>query len=210
MLRGEIFPNVKPGDAVRAEHLNAIVKGVRARTPTSSPTVKVVETATGFYMESRAAGRPGSGSGGCDYSWTPSFAGNDGVGNDHVQLNVGSVSGATVTITDAETLVATSILAVPSPKLAIPDSGLYIAYVEITGTKTKTANDFVTGFTISSATIKVSDGVPASSQSVRRLELFRWYNGTLYSQLTRYNLLLYCRDDGTSTDVGVFSFLPAA
>ena len=67
MLRGEIFPNVKPGDAVRAEHLNAIVKGVRARTPTSSPTVKVVETATGFYMESRAAGRPGSGSGGCDY-----------------------------------------------------------------------------------------------------------------------------------------------
>lgn len=142
---------------------------------------------------------PTGGGADCVYAWQPTLAGTSGT-NDLVTLEVGSLSGATVTIG------GTDILDNPPPQLSISQTGTQIAYLEVTGTKTKTANDFVTGFTISGATIQVGTSVPASSQTVRRLELFRWYDGAVFSQLTKFNLALACRDDGNSNDVGVFTF----
>lgn len=147
---------------------------------------------------------------GCEYSWTPVFVENDGAGNDIVTLNVGTLFGATITIDDVVTETNVDILADPAPQLAIPDDDLYIGYLEVTGTKTKTANDFVTGFTISSATIEVATSVPASTATVRRLELWRWSNGALFSQARKYNLRLVVSDDGTSTDVGDYEFKVSA
>jgi hypothetical protein len=154
---------------------------------------------------------PGGGGGAaCEYAWTPVFVENDGAGNDIVTLNVGTLFGATVTIADVVTETDVNILADPAPQLAIPDDDLYIGYIEVTGTKTKTANDFVTGFTISSATVEVATSVPASTATVRRLELWRWSNGALFSQARKYNLRLVVSDDGTSTDVGDYEFKVSA
>lgn len=149
------------------------------------------------------------GGGSCEYSWTPNFIENDGGGNDIVRLNVGTLNdSALITLDDAGGGGDTDILELPT--LAIPDDALQIIYLEVTGATTKTANDFVTGFSVATATIEVGTSLPASSQTVRRLELFRWYAGALFNQSRRYNLHLDCRDDGSSSNVGVFTFLPGA
>jgi hypothetical protein len=141
----------------------------------------------------------------CSYAWTPTKIGNSG-GNDQLVLNVGSVSGATVKI-DGENILT-------NPTLEVPDTAdtTQIVYLTIPVTKIKTANNFVYGCTITGgvATVNVATTLPTPNTQYNRYhELFRWRNGALFNQVGKYNVAVYCRDDGTSTDVGVFTILTA-
>lgn len=204
-MNPESLPTVNRGDPVRAEHHNSLVKAIRRRTPTSSTTIKVVETSSGFYCDLvRNAGGSG-GAGGCQYSWTPNKV-RTIEGFDVVVLNAGSVSGATVNVN------GTNILS--NPELQIPNNNpltTHIVYLSIPVTKIKTADNFVYGCTITGgvATVEVATSLPTSTQSTRYHELFRWKNGRLFNQVGKYNVAVFCRDDGTSTDVGVFTILTA-
>lgn len=151
----------------------------------------------------------GAAAAGCEYSWTPTKTGNDGAGNDLLTLNVGGVSAgggsATVNIDGANILT--------NPTLEVPDTAdtTQIVYLDIPVTKVKTANDFVYNCTVTGgvATVEVATTLPTSSQTTRYVELFRWRNGALFNQVGKYNVAVYCRDDGTSSDVGVFAILTA-
>lgn len=141
----------------------------------------------------------------CSYAWTPTKTGNSG-GNDQLVLNVGSVSGATTKIGGVDILT--------NPTLEVPDTAdtTQIVYLTIPVTKIKTANDFVYGCTITGgvATVNVATTLPTpNTQDDRYHELFRWRNGVLFNQVGKYNVAVYCRDDGTSTGVGVFTILTA-
>lgn len=199
----ESLPSVHRGDAVKAEHHNSLVKAIRRRTPSSSQTIKIVETSSGFYCETIRGGSSGS-EGGCQYSWTPRKV-RTIEGYDVVVLNAGSVSGATTNVNGVNILA--------NPELQIPNAAdtTQIIYLNIPVTKIQTADSFVYGSTITGgvATVEVNTSLPPSTQSNRYHELFRWRNGRLFNQLGKYNVAVYCRDDGTSTGVGVFTILTA-
>ncbi len=143
----------------------------------------------------------------CEYAWTPVFVENDGEGNDLVRLNVGRFNNDfLVTLEDAVTETDTDIL--EKPTLAIPDDDLYIGYLEVVGTPVENEQGFITGFTVETAKIKVGTSVPSSTSDNRYLELWRWYEGALFNQSRKYNLLLFVRDNGLGTGTGTYDWLP--
>lgn len=209
----ELVPGMRIRQAVTAARLNALTALARDANRGSmirgGPGLRVSSGPQGVTVRARKP-LPRAGGGVCKYAWTPTKTGNDGAGNDLLTLNVGGVSAgggpATVKIDGVNILT--------NPTLEVPDTAdtTQIVYLDIPVTKVKTANDFVYGCTVTGgvATVEVATELPPSSQTTRYVELFRWRNGALFNQLGKYNVLIAVRDDGTSTNVGVFEHKTSA
>ena len=111
------LPLPKVGDPIKAEHIAAISRALRKRTPLNSPFVKVRETPDGFYLESSraAAGFPATNDLALDVS------------------TAGIVKAGTI-LYEMPKIDSTPLDAATPPHLTIPSSGTRYVIATITGT----------------------------------------------------------------------------
>lgn len=173
------LPSPKVGDTIKAEHIAAISKELKKRTPLNSPSVKVRETADGFYLESRGSGGSGGGSTTTfDHPWKPTL-----VNSEAITITAGYVNG-----------VAASPLS-----LAVHATSLNYVYLEITYSLNITSG-YVTSMTISSRTIAANiTGLPSDTSTKKYFLLFTWQASARVTQGTYWNIGILARDDGSST-----------
>lgn len=139
------MPTVKPGDAIKAEHYNALTKAIKARTPRPSDTVSVRNTANGFVMEAASGGGAMSTFRG---AWAPTVSSDQ----TSVTLTAGSINDGTQTwlpdVTDIE---------------LVPNALNYI-YLKCQLNPT-TEDSFVTGGDLSSAVILATSSTQTNSNT---------------------------------------------
>lgn len=159
MFRGEVFPNVKSGDAVRADHINTLVRAIRRRTPINSPTVDVVENATGFALRARPGG---GGGGGFRGLWHPTK-----VNDEAVKIGAGTLFDGTTLHTIAESTIAVSASALNYIYLVCGLSPTYI-------------DGYVTGGTVTATpTVAAYSSAQVNTNSTAYILLHTWQAGAL-------------------------------
>lgn len=173
----ESLPQVKPGDSVKADHHNSLVKAIRRRTPVSSQTVKIVETTSGFYCETIHSGSRASAQ--SHPFLAPSRASSSSV------IQAGSVNGNLVT---------------GSP-VNIATEGTAQLYIRVTITLTISANGYVAdNFASETAWIyQTGSIVPDNTSSFFYVPVATYSNGVKTVQHLTTNISLRPRDDGTGT-----------
>lgn len=158
MFRGEVFPNVKSGDAVRADHINTLVRAIRRRTPINSPTVDVVENASGFALRARPGG---GGGGGFRGLWHPTR-----VNDEAVKIGGGIVYDGVNTHIVADATVAVSASA--------------LNYIYLVCELNPTFEDgYVAGGTLLSVGFHVSTSPELNTNTHAYILLHTWQEGAL-------------------------------
>lgn len=139
------LPYVKSGDPIKAEHINAIVKALKLRTPRHSDTVSVRQTANGFVMDAASGGGAMSGFTG---AWNPIVSSDQTT----VTLSAGSINDGTQTwLPDV-----TEIELVPS----------VLNYIYLKCQLSPTTEDsFVTGGDLSSTVILATSSTQTNSNT---------------------------------------------
>lgn len=154
----EPLPIVKPGDAVRAEHHNALVRAIRRRTPVSSPTVDVVETSSGFYCSSKSGGG-GGGMNAFSGNWKPTST-----NSETVTISSGTIfDGATTTI-------------VPDTTVNVTSGELNYIYLECT-LSPSFIDGYVVGGIVTGASILSDTDVRINGNTVAYILLCTWQDG---------------------------------
>jgi hypothetical protein len=136
----------------------------------------------------------------CIYAWAPTYVKNV-EGKDYVTLEPGTIypnpdtAGGVVIQVDGEDKLLTDM---PRPQLQIPDDPdtNQIVYLKCSDVTEILQDGFVGSIKIDKVTVEVGETIPASTigtTSQINIELFRWRNKELASQVTRYNIGLYGR-----------------
>jgi len=168
------LPTVKAGDAIKAEHYNALVKAIKRRTPRASETVAVNATSNGFTLSASGGGRSGSSSSfrGC---WAPTIKGAKG------ERKISFTSGY---ITDGIYIVLPEL-----DDITCPDSTDVLYYVCLYVTFTPTVVDgYVTGGTIDSASIVIDSSLPINTDSDGNILLCTIKNGAVVDRHSWWSL----------------------
>jgi hypothetical protein len=163
----DTLPMPRVGDTIKAEHIAAISRALKKRTPRNSPTVKVHETADGFYLDAESVAAGGKAS--------PPFTFPGQILADIPAIvKGGTVNGVPVTNgTDA----------LPTGKVAVSTIGTVYAYLEVTITKSTTASGYVVGIaSITTAIMKSAGSVPANTSTVLCRQVASFYNGKKLTQ----------------------------
>lgn len=172
------LPLPKVGDPIKAEHIAAISKALRKRTPLNSPSVKVREVADGFYLE--AGGGGGLSTPPCSYNWKPRK-----INSELISVSAGQIMGTTVS----------------SSGLAVHATDLNYVYARVAVTPVVT-NAFVTSATFSGHTIVSSTSTLSDSETAgvytRHFLLFTWQAGALVAQTIRFNIGIKVRGAETA------------
>lgn len=176
-MNPESLPQVKPGDSVKADHHNSLVKAVRRRTPVSSPTIKIVETSSGFYCETVR-----NGSVGAAQTRHPFYVSSAGT------VTPGTVNGSMVTLS-GEPLDNT--LNVINMEINGP---IWLA-ITFTLTWTSTSPAYLASAVFSSATIGHNDGLPSNTTSVKYYQIGN-VSGGIATMTIRNNVTAFLLDNG--------------
>ena len=152
------LPSPKAGELIEAEHIAQIVKAIRKRTPRNSPTVRVVESADGFWLEAKAGG--GGGGGGFSGAWKPSY-----VNEELINLTAGSISDGITTFTPTVT------------DIVVDSESLNYVYLEC-DTDITTVGGYVVGGTITAAIVKSYTTTKTNTNTKAYLLLCVWQTGT--------------------------------
>lgn len=164
----EFLNNVKPGDVVKADHHNSLIKAIQRRTPISSPSVKIVETATGFYCEAARGGGSASSFRGL---WYPSK-----VNNESVKIGAGSL------------FDGTTFHSVPETTVAVSPTALNYIYL-VCNLSATLVDGYVAGGTVSSTpTIARYSSVQPNNNSTGYILLCTWQAGAVVDRYAYFAL----------------------
>lgn len=164
----EFLNNVKPGDAVKADHHNSLIKAIQRRTPTSSPSVKVVETATGFYCEAVSNGGIASNFRGL---WFPSR-----VNDESVKIGAGSL------------FDGTTLHMVPETTVVVSSTALNYIYLVCALSATLVDGYVAGGIVSSTPTISASPSVLANNNTTGYIMLCTWQSGAVVDRFAYFAL----------------------
>lgn len=175
-MNPESLPQVKPGDSVKADHHNSLVKAVRRRTPVSSPTIKIVETSSGFYCET--VRNASVGGGGPEYAWTPKR-----VNDELIEMSAGSISDGVTTRTPNVSAIAVSATA--------------LQYIYLVCTLNVTRIDgFVTGGTVTAASVITYSGIQTNNDTTGYILLCTWQAGAIVDRFRYWSIECQINDNG--------------
>jgi hypothetical protein len=177
-MNPESLPQVKPGDTVKADHHNSLVKAVRRRTPVSSPTIKIVETSSGFYCEIVRNGA----STGATQTRHPFYVSSTGA------VTPGTVNGSMVTLSE-EPLDNTSNV------INMEINGPIWLAITFTLTWTSTSPAYLASAVFSSARIGHNDGLPSNTTSVKYYQIGN-VSGGIATMTIRDNVTAFLLDNG--------------
>lgn len=162
----DTLPSPKAGELIKADHIAQITKAIRKRTPRNSPTVRVVETADGFWLEARTGGG-GSRFVGC---WYPTK-----VNSELINLTAGSITDGITTYLPDVTYIAVH--------------ATNAQYIYLVCTITPTLVDgYVTGGTIDSATVQAFSALQTNSNTTGYVLLCSWQAGVIGDRYTFWSL----------------------
>lgn len=162
----DTLPLPRIGDPIKAEHIAAISKALRKRTPLNSPSVKVCETANGYYLTAKSSVAASSFKG----CWYPSR-----VNAELIKLTAGSISDGITTFTPAVTSITVSATA--------------LQYVYLVCSITPTIVDsFVTGGVITAASVQAFNMAQTTDNTTAYVLLCTWQSGVLISRYTFWSL----------------------
>jgi hypothetical protein len=154
----DTLPMPRVGDTIKAEHIAAISRALKKRTPRNSPTVKVHETADGFYLDAAPGGGASSSFRG---AWYPTK-----VNDELINLTPGSITDGVTTRTPTVTNIVVSATA---PQYIYLVCGLTPTIVD----------GYVTGGTIDSATVQAFGSLQTNTNTTGYILLFTWQAGVL-------------------------------
>lgn len=182
------LPMPRVGDVIKAEHIAAIRNAIKKRTPQSSPTVAVVETSAGFYMETRRSGGilPAP-------TTHPFLCPSRATADAPSTVEGGTVNGVIVTGLD----ITISTIGTKYVYLVVTKSGggTLIA---------SSASGWVTGFTgVIAATLGTGSSIPADTNSALYRLVATYVDGVKTTQDTISSMMVAARDDQTSTSTAV-------
>ncbi len=166
------LPYVKTGDPIKAEHINAIVKALKLRTPRPSDTVSVRQTANGFVMDAASGGGANNAFRGC---WCPTFR---KVGE---TLKVDFTQGY---LTDGVSTVTPTVTDITCPTAT---DTLYYAYLAVNFTPTE-VDGYVTGGTIGSVSVIIDTSIPSNTNSTGYILLCTIRNGAVVDRHSFWSL----------------------
>lgn len=167
------LPYVKSGDPIKAEHINAIVKAVKMRTPRPSNTVTVRQTSNGFVMDAATSASSGSASAILPLQCVTSSRTTD---NTEIVVEPGTVLGVMPTIG------GTALDAGTAPTISVSNYETRYIVLNISGTPTVTTLDSRDFFhpTMSSITVTITsqNTAPTGSDLVSSTGSFKAHLAT--------------------------------
>lgn len=138
------LPYVKSGDPIKAEHINAIVKALKLRTPRPSDTVSVRQTANGFVMDAASGGGGASSFRG---AWCPTI-----INDELISLSAGSINDGTSTWTPSVS------------SIVVTANQLNYIYLHV-GLTPSLIDGYVTGGVLSSAAVQATTSTQTNSNT---------------------------------------------
>lgn len=186
------LPYVKTGDAIKAEHINAIVKGLKSRTPRPSDTVSIRQTANGFVMDAATGGNGGNG---FIHAWKPRLSRQEGT-TDYIIVYPG-VFGGEIPNIGGEFLY-------DEPELAITGANENGKYVYIHASLSLTITDgFINGYTLNDVEVQAFSTQQTNDDSNFYHLLFSWSRNRVV-QYSYWSQGFVARDDGTATETPMY------
>jgi hypothetical protein len=163
----DFLPSPKVGELIKADHIASITKAIRKRTPRNSPTVKVVETADGFWLEAKTGGAASGRFVGC---WHPTA-----VNEELINLTAGSITdGITTYLPDVTDITVHAT----NPQF------IYL----VCAITADTVDGYVTGGSITSATVQAFSSLQTNTDTTGYVLLCTWQEGAIGDRYTFWSL----------------------